>query len=725
MAFAPHSHFHQQSRSDNLLGLKVLHNIEDDLNISPVDVIAIHGLYRDHDATWCEELDDNSQRNWLVQNLPTAAHISNGRIMAYQYSADLSVHNLLSELTLHRAAISLLEAVAKKRGDENNGPIIFLCHNIGGVLVLFGTPDTSSQWEDVVFNIALATAKPSQRKSAVGVVLETGTEALYSTSLLFDSLNGQYQVVSSIEDSATSFIGIVVQLPASPITSSLKRDIFRCPGIDHNSLCKSPPRHFVHTLGDNIWKILSNEEENLLPFLEFRQTLAATSSTPILVPYNAPEPIPGTLDWASEVLRNSAGLITIYGTPGAGKSVLASWLARQRLKQVEAVTLWYYFSASDCRRRTYHQFLHSCLLQLHYHYKSRGLFESSYIRKLSGLFSWDKLPSAAEFHRLLQAIIWKMGDTTIYFVVDAVDECDASVTQLLYDLGRLTKSNLNCRIILTSRAEERIISVLAQFSDKVIHLDKIMEKERRLYLAKQVENAAFADDKGLLLTLGTTMLRVKLLVELLALIRPDDRHLLDLSTLESYDDIYAQIIKHIMAPGSWLQEALFCVAFAERPLSLDELSIALGKHPSATNTTQLPPEAWEMLPQRILADYSSTTLKLVIRIEDSTVYLIHDTLREFIRSQLQPLVRSTISTHPSSAPPPGSLLLLKCWQYLKEYSLENGEASNFESAHAALATTTRLRPFSGLMPYIIQCWCLHLNRMSTNEDHISQVFWLL
>lgn len=40
--------------------------------------------------------------------------------MAYQYSADLSVHNLLSELTLHRAAISLLEAVAKKRGDENN-----------------------------------------------------------------------------------------------------------------------------------------------------------------------------------------------------------------------------------------------------------------------------------------------------------------------------------------------------------------------------------------------------------------------------------------------------------------------------------------------------------------------------------------------------------------------------------------------------------------------------
>lgn len=317
-----------------------------------------------------------------------------------------------------------------------------------------------------------------------------------------------------------------------------------------------------------------------------------------------------------------------------------------------------------------------------------------------------------------------MGDTTIYFVVDAVDECDASVTQLLYDLGRLTKSNLNCRIILTSRAEERIISVLAQFSDKVIHLDKIMENEIRLYLAKQVENAAFADDKGLLLTLGTTMLRVKLLVELLALIRPDDRHLLDLSTLESYDDIYAQIIKHIMAPGSWLQEALFCVAFAERPLSIDELSIALGKHPSAANTTQLPPEAWEMLPQRTLADYSSTTLKLVIRIQDSTVYLIHDTLREFIRSQLQPLVRSTISTHPSSAPPPGSLLLLKCWQYLKEYSLENGEASNFESAHAALATTTRLRPFSGLMPYIIQCWCLHLNRMSTNEDHISQVFWL-
>lgn len=37
MAFAPHSHFHQQSRSDNLLGLKVLHNIEDDLNISPVE----------------------------------------------------------------------------------------------------------------------------------------------------------------------------------------------------------------------------------------------------------------------------------------------------------------------------------------------------------------------------------------------------------------------------------------------------------------------------------------------------------------------------------------------------------------------------------------------------------------------------------------------------------------------------------------------------------------
>ncbi|KAI1111209.1 ankyrin repeat-containing domain protein [Nemania sp. NC0429] len=633
--------------------------------------------------------------------------------MAYKYEADLSINNLLSEWILHRAAISLLEAVAEKRKGKDNGPIIFLCHNIGGVLVkkvLFGTPDTSSQWEDVVFNIVLATANPSQRIKAVGVAAKTGTEALHSASLAFDSLNSQYHIITAAGDSETPFIGIAAPRDVSPVTPGPKRVIVDYPRTDHQDLCKSPPQQFVRKLGDQICGILSKDGESLLPFLKFRQAFAASSSVPTLVSYSAPEPAPGTLDWADEILKDSAGLIAIYGAPGTGKSVLASWLARQRLKQAEAVTLWYYFSVSDYRRRTYHQFLHSCILQLLY--PSRGLFESSYLRKITNQLSWNKPPSCAELHRLLQAIIWKMSDTTIYFIVDAVNECDTSSTQLLYDMGRLAKSNSNCRIIMTSRPEDHIMSVFSQFGAKNIELDRIMDKEGPLYLAKQVENAALADYKEPLMAVGTTMLHITLLVELVALVRPYEGHLLELSTLKTYHETYEQIIKQIRAHSSLIQEVLLCVGFAERPLSLDELYTALLRRPPATSYLT-----------KVLANDLITTLKPLLRIQDNTFYLIHDSLRGFIGSQLESLLRSTISTHPSNAALPASPLLLKCWEYLREDCLQEGKVIEAKSEHSAQVTATRTYPGSGLILYIVQCWSLHLKQMVSDEDHTSLIFW--
>ncbi|KAH7310220.1 hypothetical protein BKA65DRAFT_167593 [Rhexocercosporidium sp. MPI-PUGE-AT-0058] len=122
-------------QSEDHVGLKVLREISTNTEEPSVDIIAVHGLNSNHQITWCKEEEDGASSCWLTSDLPEFVSIKHGRIMTYGYQSDLCTQNILDEANFEIAAVRFLEEIRAKRKKESVGPIVFLCHSIGGLLV--------------------------------------------------------------------------------------------------------------------------------------------------------------------------------------------------------------------------------------------------------------------------------------------------------------------------------------------------------------------------------------------------------------------------------------------------------------------------------------------------------------------------------------------------------------------------------------------------------------
>ncbi|CCA71170.1 hypothetical protein PIIN_05106 [Serendipita indica DSM 11827] len=104
------------------------------LEISPgiepvVDIIAIHGLQGHREKTWTT--DDGVC--WLRGLLPS--DLPNVRILSYGYDADTDSHECVSTQTIGRQAEGLANALVRIREGASRRPMIFIAHNIGGIIL--------------------------------------------------------------------------------------------------------------------------------------------------------------------------------------------------------------------------------------------------------------------------------------------------------------------------------------------------------------------------------------------------------------------------------------------------------------------------------------------------------------------------------------------------------------------------------------------------------------
>lgn len=107
------------------VGLFDLSNDNDDKSI---DVVAVHGLRGDAFKTWEHE----NGSNWLKDFLP--ADIPSARIMAFGYEFSKSFAKLEDK------SLELLNCLSAKRNETGRSlsgprPIVFICHDVGGILV--------------------------------------------------------------------------------------------------------------------------------------------------------------------------------------------------------------------------------------------------------------------------------------------------------------------------------------------------------------------------------------------------------------------------------------------------------------------------------------------------------------------------------------------------------------------------------------------------------------
>ncbi|CCA76673.1 hypothetical protein PIIN_10662 [Serendipita indica DSM 11827] len=114
----------QHSKLDHLGFLEVTPG-----NDPTVDIVAIHGLQGHREKTWTTDKGVCWLRDFLPSDLP------NARILSYGYDADTRSQECVSTQTIARHAQGLANALSRIRNDAPRRPIVFIAHDIGGIIL--------------------------------------------------------------------------------------------------------------------------------------------------------------------------------------------------------------------------------------------------------------------------------------------------------------------------------------------------------------------------------------------------------------------------------------------------------------------------------------------------------------------------------------------------------------------------------------------------------------
>ncbi|KAL6787037.1 hypothetical protein J3E68DRAFT_432070 [Trichoderma sp. SZMC 28012] len=276
-------------------------------------------------------------------------------------------------------------------------------------------------------------------------------------------------------------------------------------------------------------------------------------------------------------------------------------------------------------------------------YQGDASFDSAYVRRLHSLMPPPGEITSSDLYRLLSGMLNRLSESNIVIVIDAIDECDEdSRLQLVGDLRRLVLgSPTRYKIFITYRPSDGILSVLEASKElNNINLDECFDAKKSLLLSRELGGDDLMDLRQRLARENATPLVIVLASAL--------RRTMDTNTtidFADYNTIYEHMLKQVDAPYAWLREVLLCVAFAKRPLTVNELAGAMWIAPSSSNIL----ENEELTLQKMLIaapTYLKTDLEVVcdplLRVVDGTVSFVHGTLRDFVRERSDTLLQSGV-----------------------------------------------------------------------------------
>ncbi|KAI1825463.1 hypothetical protein F4861DRAFT_530286 [Xylaria intraflava] len=462
----------------------------------------------------------------------------------------------------------------------------------------------------------------------------------------------------------------------------------------------------------------------------------------------------GTCGWfvSHEFFRDwqeskSSRLLWVSADPGCGKSVLSKYLVDHVLKTTVSRTVCYFFFKDDFEDQRNVMGALRCILYQLFDQKRNLLSDS--ILEQSEIKGENLFGSFGEIWRTLISVAEDENAGEIICLLDAIDECeDQGRSQLARELRRFysregTGRTSNLKFLLTSRPYDKIrrsFGPQGMPTSSMIHLsgenEAEMEKISReidIFIKDRVKHISgnlltHEEQDALLRQLTRIPHRTYLWVHLtLNLI---ERDIDKLKTVGVASQLYEAITEAISNPPRTVDEAynkalskspnpehakdiLHIIVAAQRPLTVKEMNMALNIQKSIRSYEKVNTlEDENNFRQRI-----RDTCGLFVTIIDSKLYLLHQTVKEFLvqNDELNPgSVRQGLEWKHSIQPIIAHRVLAEiCVYYLlfEEFEVhpldENEVPSQYADNHIFLA-------------YSAMHWAAHLRELGNDVPDAMQ-----
>ncbi|EFR02385.1 hypothetical protein MGYG_05381 [Nannizzia gypsea CBS 118893] len=669
--------------------------------------------------------------------------LSRTRVFTFGYNANYAQGT--ASLSILDFAKNLLFQINAYR-DENNKPIgshplIFVAHSMGGLVVkkAYILGKLIEQYSDIISQVAgmifLATPhRGSNFASTLNAILrmspttgaKTYVNELEDGSVSIDDINEQFRnvcgglyLISFYETYKTAISpGVKVKVvEKQSAVLGYPQEVSAPLNADHNGISKYLNREDSNykavrnalrmIVQRNTEKGYLNGESAKLPAPNFSGIGSILGIQELGDELEViSEPIqPGSCRWILEKksFQDWAGdgapglnILWLTGLPGVGKSTLSSFIINHfKQLNVAASCQYYFFRVGQHKTRTMSHFLRSLAFQVaedHESFRSR-LVEC---HQTTGIRFVD-LEYTVIWRRIFEGILFQCTpEQPLTWVFDGIDEAEFPIT--IMKLMATIKSKLPIRLLLVSR-ETRELSLSMSLSGcridrEDIQIDDTIEDIRSfvsMSLSRNIQDKDILQsviDKVLSKSSGS-FLWAKVAVDSIK----DNWHTdSDIDyTLANIPDgmelMYEQMMDSVInQPPNLLKmasEILTWVACAFRPLSLDELAVALK--PQFGNFYNL-----KVTIRQICGGF--------VIIRNSSVIIIHETASQFLASKHSDasIIVDTRIGH--------ARLARRCMNYLSQGQWKTELATIHATRELALQDPYEKFPF---LSYAIAHWTYH------------------
>ena len=362
-----------------------------------------------------------------------------------------------------------------------------------------------------------------------------------------------------------------------------------------------------------------------------------------------PDRVPGTCQW---VLKNekfydwaesdTSGLLWITADPGCGKSVLSKSLVDCELQSTLSLTTAYYFFKDDSpEQRSATNAL--CAMVHQICSQNRALLRTAVDAYQNNGGRLTR--SFALMWNLLLAIAQQPEAGEVICIVDALDECQSSDKTTL--IGALNEFNTSrksfegrLKFLVTSRAyydieesfDENTIRLTGEDESETIkrEIDLVIEdRVPKLAARKKLDDktrAALQD--RLLQTENRTYLWLHLTLDGVekgfGLATPQKMKAFIGKLPRTINQAYESMMLRCPEPEQ-ARKLLHVILAAVRPLTLCEANMALN-----IERGQKSPDDVDLYPEETFGTYVKNLCGLLVRISNSRIYFLHQTVKEFL-----------------------------------------------------------------------------------------------